>query len=427
MAFPPHLLIVGGSREERLAAAAARVKEAGVAERAVWRARDPGAWPFDPGFGGDGLRVAALVWIDDVDRAFPNHQAGGTRLVLTQSTYLVQKLLDRLETGARVILTAAGAALTQAAPEAFARRGPWWRFDTVRLPGAPADEPPPEPDVADSVARLLRSAYRSASPGERLTMCREAAEQRPDSATVQLALASAAMEQFDLDTARQALDQAIRLAPDWEPAHFERGKLWLRYDDMEQAREAFQRAADRMPAFSAAFSNLGATLGELDRPEQGLQAFRHALEHDPNGFTILNNIGAVCRELGRLEESEASFRQVIELAPEFVFGHYNLGHTLFLLGRFAEAVDAYREGQRRDPERNARQACRLAMSRLAAGDPDGALRDFQQSVDEAPPEVRVDLLVEVQEIAAALLAERPDLPGGRALAAMVQQELEKLL
>jgi tetratricopeptide (TPR) repeat protein len=428
MASRPHFLITGGSRGERVAAAAARVQAAGGHEPAVWRDRDPGAWPFEPGLFRDEVRTAAVVWVDDVDRAFPNHQAGGTRLVLTQSTYLVQKLLDRLEPGALVILTAAEGTLTQAAPEAFSRRGPWWRFELVRLGTERVEEsPPPEPDVVDPVARLLRSAYRSASPGERLTNCREAAARRPDAPTVRLALASAAMEQLDLDTARQALDQAFRLTPDWEAVLFERGKLWLAYDDMAQAREAFQRAADRMPAFSAALSHLGATLGELDQPEEGLRAFRQALAHDPNGFTILNNIGVVCRELGRLEDSEASFRRVIEQAPEFVFGHYNLGQTLFLQGRFAEAVEAFREGQRRDPERNARQACRLAMSRLAAGDPEGARRDLHQSVDEAPPDMKVALLAEVQEIAAALLAGRPDLPGGRELAALVQQELEQLL
>src|SRR4030095_16548317 len=93
--------------------------------------------------------------------------------------------------------------------------------------------------------------------------------------------------------------------------------------------------------------------------------------------TVLSNIGVGARELGRLVESETAFRKVIALAPDFVFGYYNLGHTLFLQGRYQAALSAYVEGQRRDKERNAVQATRLAMCRLATGDAEGAVRDVR--------------------------------------------------
>jgi tetratricopeptide (TPR) repeat protein len=166
-----------------------------------------------------------------------------------------------------------------------------------------------------------------------------------------------------------------------------------------------------MPTFSAAFSNLGATLGELGDPAAALKAFRQALTHDPRSFTILNNIGVVSRELGRLDESEAAFRRVIDVNPEFVFGYYNLGHTVFLAGRYGEALAAYEEGQRRDPQQNARQGCRLAIVRFANGDVDGAQRDLRRFANAAPPDQREDLLLEAYEIAHALLTQHPALAG----------------
>jgi tetratricopeptide (TPR) repeat protein len=93
--------------------------------------------------------------------------------------------------------------------------------------------------------------------------------------------ANACRDRGDRAGARQALDEAIALAPDWEAVHYEDGKFWLASDDMERARDGFQRAADLMPTFSAAFSNLGATLGELDEPERAVAAFSKALESDP--------------------------------------------------------------------------------------------------------------------------------------------------
>ena len=125
--------------------------------------------------------------------------------------------------------------------------------------------------------------------------------------------------------------------------------------------------------------------------------------------SILNNIGVVRREMGQLADSEAAHRRVIALAPGFVFGYYNLGHTLFLAGRFAEALAAYEEGQQRDPERNRRQACRLALARFASGDEAGAERDFWRAADTAPADEREDLLLEAYEIAQAVVRSKPEL------------------
>jgi tetratricopeptide (TPR) repeat protein len=180
-----------------------------------------------------------------------------------------------------------------------------------------------------------------------------------------------------------------------------------------------------MPTFSAAFSNLGATLGELAEPAAALEAFRQALAHDPRGFTILNNIGVVCRELGRLDESAAALRDVVAINPGFVFGHYNLGHTLFLAGQYREALAAYEEGQRRDPQRNRRQGCRLAVVRFANGDTAGAERDLWQSVDGAPREEREDLLLEAYEIVQALMTQHPALAAERPFVERIGAEIAK--
>jgi len=238
-----------------------------------------------------------------------------------------------------------------------------------------------------------------------------------------LSEATACRARGDIAGARKALDQALQLAPDWEAAYYESGKFWLASDDMERARDGFQRATELMPTFSAAFSNLGATLGELDQPEAAVEAFARALEHDPESFTILNNIGVLNRELGRLDESERSLIRVTELAPTFVFGHYNLGHTRFLRGDYAGALKAYEEGQRRDPDKNRRQGCRLAMVRFALEDVDGAERDLWRFADQAAPDEREDLLLEAYEIAQALIRAHPELMSKRRFVDRIAAEL----
>jgi len=391
-----------------------------------------------------------VLFVRAIERSFPNHQTSGTRLVLTQSTYLVQKWIDVLGGGGRIIAAGDRIVLEQVAPEVFQARGPWADFEIVENNATAEDAedattdvtedttevrevlrhgqandfsaPSGEPSVSP-VVKVLARAYNSPSPDERLQLCRDATIAAPDSAIAALALASACRELQDMTGARDALEEAARLAPAWEAVHYEFGKFWLGHDDMERARASFQRACDLMPTFSAAFSNLGAILGELDQPEAALEAFAHALAHDPNGFTILNNIGVGNRELGYLDESEAAFLRVIALAPDFVFGHYNLGHTLFLRGRFREALAAYEEGQRLDLEKNRRQGCRLAVVRFANGDRAGADRDLWHFANQASGDEREDLLLEAYEIVRALLVERPDLDPAETFLEQIGREI----
>ena len=435
-----HLLIVGATRQERLAAG--NSYEAALLEDAQARASPgptghlptrmtlpaaelPFVRPSKDAY--SALSGRCLLRVDDLDRAFPNHQVTGTRLILTQSTYLLQKWRDLLEPSGHIVATASRDALARGAPEALEGRGPWRAFKIIDLGAGHQDEIATglEPElVSESTGQqgdpepaleaALASAFGSRSPENRLAICQRVFGRLIESAVAALAFASAAREQQDLGAARAALDTAAFLAPDWEAVHYEDGKFWLGCEDLDHARAAFERAAELMPSFSAAHVNLGATLGELGRPDDALRAFSSALQEDPHNVALLNNIGVVSRELGKLEESEAALTEVVRLAPTFVFGHYNLGHTRLLGGNYGGALEAYEEGQRRDPERNRRQGCRLAVARFANGDLKGAERDLWQMAQLVTVEEREDLLLEAYEIGQALIEAHPALEAHRA-------------
>ncbi len=358
-------------------------------------------WPFVRHVTPVDGATAGEVWIPDLTRAFPAHQVPGTRLVLTQSTYQMQRWLDWVDCRGRVTVTAGADrdALARVAPEALVGRGPWRRIVIEDDDGAS----PPVGDKDDRVS-AVHAAFCQPSPETRLAACRDALANDPDNAALHLACASTLMELQRLDDAHEALQGAVAMAPDWEAAHFEQGKLWLRAEETERAAAAFAEAGRLMPTFSAAFGNLGAALGELDRGNEALEALRQALAHDPDGYPIVNNLGAVYRDMGRLADAEAAFTRVTHLQPAFVFGFYNLAHTLFLAGRFAEARDAYAEGMRRDSQKNARQACRLAMARAAAGDATGAIADLEAVAERVPADVMRDLMEEAESTLRALSA-----------------------
>lgn len=384
-------------------------------QRVVVTAPPAATWPFLHPLEVRWPSQPAVLWVPDLDEAFVNRQTAGTRLVTTQAAYVMQAWLDAI--GDRdVVIAAVGDrdALAEYAPEIVDEQGLMERqrahwpqeFDEV----APRDRETTTPyDPAEGRAALMR-AFRVHAAPERLRLCLDALAQAR-TAPALVATASVCMEVNDLEAAARDLDEALRLAPQWAAAHFEQGKLRLRLDDMEGASAAFRAAAERMPRFGAAWSNLGATAGELDRPGEALEAFERALACHPNDPQALNNLAIVQRETGRLSESEAALRRVITLTPTLAFGHYNLGHTLFLQGRYQAALAAYIEGRKRDPERNPVQTSRLAMCKLATGDPVGAVAELEQAIRAQPATTRLPLLEESQSIVWALLSQHPVLPG----------------
>jgi tetratricopeptide (TPR) repeat protein len=373
-----------------------------------------------------------------------NHQTGATRLVTTQPMYLMEEWSAALEThgDGRLIGWGDLASIRTHAPEILARRGVFGRGAIdVRVidpgtgnperktgnPGTGSREPGTggrSQSAEDPQVERLVQAFRTSDPAARLALCVEALG-RNRAAPALVATGSACMEVNDVDAAARDLDEAIALAPGWAAPHFERGKAWLRADDMEHAGRCFRAAAERLPAFGPAWANLGATQGELDRPDAALEAFEHARAADPDSAQAINNVGVVSRELGRLADSEAAFKRVIQLAPDHAFGYYNLGHTLFLQGRYHAALTAYTSGQSRDPERNAVQASRLAMCRLATGDAAGALAELQRSTMGLPVDARRQLLADTSAIVWALVSQRPGLEGWAEMHRWLQQELAR--
>lgn len=328
------MLFIGGSRAAR-SAAIRQVLDANGWPHLV--PVTPAGWPFRRYiFPEVQPAVEGVVRARDLHEGFPAAQRPGTRLITAQSTYQMQRWLDWLEQRPHVWLIADADrdALRRAAPEAFARRGPWADVDIRELPGGA------ETTLDLPGSDELTGAFNQPDPEYRHAVCARAAADSPRNAALHLAHASACLELERIEEAHGALELAYELETTWEAVHYEIGKFWLRREDTARAAASFAEAARLMPTFAAALSNLGAALGELNRHEEALVALRRALLHDPEGFAVLNNIGVVAREMGRLDDAEAAFRKATRVAPYFIAGHYNLAHVLVLQERFGEAREA---------------------------------------------------------------------------------------
>ena len=152
----------------RLAGAALRALAA-VAERPVVEPGPASEWPFTHPLAAAGTWPhRAVLWVPDLHDAFENAQTNSTRLVTTQSPYILQIWHDALATRPDVtfLASAASPSLAEHAPEALTRRGPWRQAQLLEDVAAdtgsvstPADPPRLGP---------LAAAFRDASPAARL-------------------------------------------------------------------------------------------------------------------------------------------------------------------------------------------------------------------------------------------------------------------
>jgi tetratricopeptide (TPR) repeat protein len=311
-----------------------------------------------------GLEGERLLYVPRIDRSF----SGNPSFAPTSPLYLIPALARLAAEGTALsfVATAIESELEARAKDVLAQRGLASRFEIRRVAGEPSrrEEPPLELDLS-SVS--------------------------PESGLAALFLAGDHLAARERGKALAALERAIGIAPGLAAGHYELGKLRLQLDDMEGALASFLRTVELLPEYSSAWGNLGAALGEIQDLDRSLAALDRAVLLDPLSHAMHSNRGACLRDLGRLEEAEECFRKTLALEPGFVFGHYNLGHTLYLRGRFDDAIASFESGRALDPSRSPRQSLLLAVTRLAAGDREGAETEYRDVFTRLDPPMKADM------------------------------------
>jgi TolB-like protein len=142
------------------------------------------------------------------------------------------------------------------------------------------------------------------------------------------------------ERARRTLESAIRLDPQFGPAHVWLGWVHMAYDWNWRAADAECNQAlqlsPRDPLASACAARLSEAMGQF---EDAIRLLTASLAQDPLNPGATNVLSGVYARAGRLAEAERTERRVLQISPTYSSARFNLTNILLALGRSQEALE----------------------------------------------------------------------------------------
>ena len=149
--------------------------------------------------------------------------------------------------------------------------------------------------------------------------------------------------------AREAVDKALAIDPDYAPAYGLLGRIAMEYD------------------------------GDLAAAARHLE---HALALEPTNTEIIRIAAYLARSLGRLDTAIALGEYVIARDPVNAVGYVNLGYQYSYAGRLDAAIESRRTALSLSPDYGGAQYL-IGVALLLKGDPAGALAAMQKESSES--------------------------------------------
>jgi tetratricopeptide (TPR) repeat protein len=197
------------------------------------------------------------------------------------------------------------------------------------------------PNDFDATHLLGVIAQESERPDAAIELIEKAIRMKPDYAPAHTNLGNALKSAGRLEDAIKAYTRAVELDPTLAQAHFNLGKARADAKDFEGAATEYRRAIAIKPDYAEAHGNLGAALASMNDMTGAIAAYRKPIEMMPNSAPAWAGLGFALLCVGEIERAEEACRQAIRIDPSLPDGHWNLGQVLLTRGEFEEGLPEY--------------------------------------------------------------------------------------
>ncbi len=202
---------------------------------------------------------------------------------------------------------------------------------------------------AATLASRVRAGFDAHASGD-VDAARAAYEEvlrvDPDHADANYLLGVLDLAAGRFQSALERFDRAIAAGPPTGSFHFSRGEALRALDRLDEAVREFD-AALRLPDPDVEWAvELGRTLEATARRAEALDVFRRASEMDAQSPLAWWHFGRALAEGGRDEEGEVAYRRALDLSADFLPARMGLAELLRKRGAVDEARAIYEAMQR---------------------------------------------------------------------------------
>ena len=147
-----------------------------------------------------------------------------------------------------------------------------------------------------------------------------------------------AEQKGERDDAIAHYEGALKIAPDYYPAHNNLGSLYLGKSDFKSAEAEFRESVRLDQNEAQAYFNLGNVLMLTGRYRESEAALESGLQRSPNSAFARFLQGCLFARTGKFEEAEKSLREALQLDPAMSQAHLQLVNLYLQQKRKEDAV-----------------------------------------------------------------------------------------
>lgn len=253
--------------------------------------------------------------------------------------------LDEAEAGYRACLDAGDARAGAALGALLLQRQRFSEAARVLEPLARA-----RPDDAALAVNLSVALRHAGSAEQAMEQARRASVLAPTLLSAWNALGLAALQLDQAETALDAFDAGLRLAPGQPALELNRAHSLRRLGRHGDASAAYAGIVSANPGLLEAWRGLAASDGALGRVDAALRSRVRALQLAPRDREVAFEHAVALMQAGQADEAEAGFARIVAEAAGDAQAWAWLGRARLRLGAVAGARDAFERARALDPD-----------------------------------------------------------------------------